>query len=219
MSGGSGGIPNQRFNINMDAGAGAPVQQPMSSLAQAGLILSIYGALQNAVGSFYEAKTQKYQLKSQQLSAQFQSTMSAINARAAEAAADAERQAGERQIGQYTMQAGQQKASAQASLAARGVQAGVGSTAEIMATGDIVKEIDVLTINANALRAAEAAQTQAINYRAQSTMAGLSARNLGVSAGSIKPGMQAFSTLLGSAGQTAYQWSVARTRGAYASDF
>ena len=187
----------------------------MSSLASAGLILAMAGALNSAIGSFYSAKSQKYQLKSQKLAAEFQRSMSAINARNAEVQAQNIMEAGQRQIGQYTMRAGAQKGAAKASLAARGVQAGVGSAAEVMATADVVKEMDVLTINANTVRQAEAMRMQRVNYLNEGLMAGISAQNLGVTAGTIKPGGIAASSLLGSAGQVAGQWAVARQYGGY----
>jgi len=187
----------------------------MSALASAGLILGIAGALNSAIGSFYAAKTQKYQLKSQKLAAEFQRSMSALNARNAEVQAQNIMEAGQRQIGQYTMRAGQQKGAARASLAARGVQAGVGSAAEVMATGDVVTEIDVLTINSNTVRQAAAARMQGVNYMNEAAMAGLTAQNLGVTAGTIKPVGIAASSLLGSAGQVAGQWAVARQYGGY----
>lgn len=185
----------------------------------AGAILGIASVLQGAVGSFYQAKNEQYQLKSQESSMRFQQTMANINARAAEQQAQAILEAGEQQIGQYTMQAGQQKAAAQASLAARGVQAGVGSAAETMATADIVKEIDVITINANTVRAAEAQRMQRVNILNEGAMAGVSASNLRAMRRSINPYVGASASLLGSAGRVASMYAVSQNRGYYPSDY
>jgi len=81
-----------------------------STLSSAGFILQAGGVLNSAVGSFYAAKSQRYQLKSQALAVEFQADMARLNARAAAAEADRAMMAGQRQIGQYTMQAGAQKA-------------------------------------------------------------------------------------------------------------
>lgn len=195
--------------------AGAAGGGGMSTLATAGTIFSIAGLLNSAIGSFYAAQSKKYQLKSQKLAAEFQKSISNINARAYEREAEYILEAGQKQIGRYTMQAGQQKAAAKASLAARGVQAGVGSTAEIMATGDIVKEIDVYTINANTVRQAEAARMQASNYRTQAAMAGVEAYNLRGASRSLQPWGAAGASLLGGAGDVAFQWAVSKSRAGY----
>lgn len=200
--------------ISLDTPPGEPTGG-MSGLAKAGTIFSIAGLLNSAIGSFYAAQSKKYQLKSQKLAAEFQKSISNINARAYEREAEYILEAGQKQIGRYTMQAGQQKAAAKASLAARGVQAGVGSTAEIMATGDIVKEIDVYTINANTVRQAEAARMQASNYRTQAAMAGVEAYNLRGASRSLQPWGAAGASLLGGAGDVAFQWAVSKSRAGY----
>jgi hypothetical protein len=92
-----------------------------------GSIMSVFGAVNSAIGSFYAADSQKTQLKMQAQNQRFQAQMSAINARGAEMQAQQSLLAGERAIGQYTMGAGQRRASATASMAARGIQGGVGS--------------------------------------------------------------------------------------------
>lgn len=206
----------------LDAGqtsaAGAAGAAPVN-WAAVGAILGIGGALQGAIGTFYAAKSQRYQLKSQQLALEFQQSMSAINARNAEYQAQSIMEAGQQQIGQYTMRAGAAKEAGRASLAARGVQGGVGSAAEVMATADVVKEMDVLTINANTVRQAEAMRMQRVNILNEGMMAGISAQNVGATRASISPYGQAIPSLLGSAGQVATSWAVASDRGAYRSDF
>jgi len=187
--------------------------------AAIGAILGIGGALQGAIGTFYAAKSQRYQLKSQQLALEFQQSMSAINARNAEYQAQSIMEAGQQQIGQYTMRAGAAKQAGRASLAARGVQGGVGSAAEVMATADVVKDIDVLTINANTVRQAEAARMQRVNIQNEGLMAGVNAANIGATRSSINPYGMAIPSLLGSAGQVATSWAVASDRGSYRSDF
>lgn len=188
-------------------------------LANAGVILSVAGVLNNAIGSFYAAKNERYQLKSQQLALEFQQTVSNMNARRFETEAQGTMLAGQRQVGQYTMRAGAQKAAGKASFAARGVEAGVGSTAEVMATAETVKQIDAMTINANTVYAAEAQRAQATQARIQAMAAGVSARNLGVTRGAIRPGLMAGTSLLSGAGQVASSWAVMKSRGLFGSDF
>lgn len=212
-----GGLTQQQ---RMDMfSSGGEATSSMSPFATAGLILGMAGALQGAIGSFYAAKSQRYQLKSQQLSLEFQQSMSAINARNAEYQAQSIMEAGQRQVGQYTMRAGAAKQAARAAMGARGIQAGVGSAAEVMATADVAKEIDVLTINANTVRAAEAQRMQRTNILNEGMMAGVQAQNLMRTRRTIDPYAMAAPSLLSSAGQVASSWAVASDRGPYRSDF
>jgi hypothetical protein len=198
-------------------GAGNPAPDKFN-YAALGLLLGATSALQGAIGSFYAAKSERYKLKSQQLSLEFQQSMSAINARNAEYQAQSILESGQQQISQYKMRAGAQKAAAEASLGARGVQAGVGSAAETMATADLVKEMDAITINANSVRQAEAARMQRVNIQNEGMMAGVSAQNLASTRRTIRPYVGAATSLLGSAGSIASSYAVAQNRGYYPSD-
>ena len=173
----------------------------------AGGIMAIFGAANSAIGTFYQAQSAQNQLKVQAQNERFQSQMSAINAKSAEFSAQQSLLAGEKQIGQYTMAAGQQRSSAVASMAARGIQGGVGSAKEVIGSMDLVKEIDRLTMSANNVRRAESIRTQAMNYRNQSIMSGLSADNLNTSAGTIYPGLGVATSLIGSAADIGQNWA------------
>lgn len=176
-------------------------------LSNVGGVLAIAGAINGAIGSYYAAQNQKYQLDSQASSMQFQSSMSQINARQAEFTAQNILLAGERQIGQLTMRAGKIKSATRAAMAANGVVLNEGSAAEVQGTQDLMKEIDTLTINSNTVRAAEAARTQKVNYQNQSLMQGVSANNLTTSSNTISPGLAASTSLLGSAASVANTWA------------
>jgi hypothetical protein len=181
------------------AGAGS------SGFGAAGFALMAASAVTQAIGSFYAAKNAQIQMRMQEQNLLFQQRMSNLAARQAEFQAQGIMEAGQRQIGAYTMQAGAAKSTAKTQLAARGVQAGKGSAAEIMATFDLIKEIDAMTINANTVRAAEAQRMAATRARVQGVMAGASARSYGLMAGAISPGMSGFQSLLGSATQIGMQ--------------
>lgn len=163
------------------------------------------GAVQSAVGSYYAAQNAKYQLQMQGMNQDFQlrmtginqgfqlgmssiqarsaasnldlqSKMAEINARQAEESAQYYMWAGEQQIGQLTLRAGKIKSAQRASQAARGIVAGVGSAAEEIATTDLMKETDAITININAVRASNAARTQKVNFENQSMLASVGAK-------------------------------------------
>jgi len=179
-----------------------PQSDPMAGLAAGmpifGGVMSIFGAINSAIGAYYQAENQKIQLKMQANNLKFQSGMAKINAKAAERTAQDIMQAGQQQVGRYTMQAGQARASAVAAMAGRGYAIGQGSSKEILASMDLIKEIDMMTINANTMRQATAARTQSFNYATQATMSGLSAQNLMGMSGTINPALSVSTSLLGS---------------------
>lgn len=195
------GLQGDVSMMNWTSGPSSMPTPPSSTNAFStmGPIFAITGAISSAIGSYYSAKTQQNQLKSQALTMDFQKSISQINARQAEFSAQTMLESGNRQVGVITMRAGNVKSGARASMAARGIQLGEGSAADVIATTDLMKEIDALNISANAVQAAESARTQAQNYQTQATMQGVSSANLLTSAGSISPGMSAGTSLLGSA--------------------
>lgn len=205
-------VPELQGSLDFGTGrslqpSAGPGQSSGSNLQTAGMVMMAVGAINNAISGFYAAQSQRYQLKSQASALKFQSSLSQLNARRAEVEADSIMEAGHRQIGQYTMRAGAAQASQRASFAARGIDKDVGSAAEHLASMEYAKQSDVLTINANAVRAAESARMQAQNYQTQSLMQGVQAQNLMASRRTINPATQAAGSLLGDAGSLAYMWS------------
>jgi hypothetical protein len=165
------------------------------------------GAVTSAIGAYYAADAQKYQLKSQASSLEFQQEISRRNASLAQQQAESIRASGQQEIGRYTAQVGQQQATERARVGARGIQGGVGSTAEVAATTDLIKQVDVLTMSSNTIRQASAARMQAQNYQAQATILGASAANARRSAASISTWSGPMSSLLGSAGGLGIEWA------------
>lgn len=161
-------------------------------LATASLIGQVGGAATSAIGSYFSAATQKATLKGQ-------AGIADTNARIAELGAQQELFRGQREVGALTLQAGQLKSRQRAAMAANGIDLGVGSAAEIQASTDIMKEIDMATIEANATRSAFGYRTQAVNFQNEALMKR-------ATASAIKPGMAAVSSLLGSAGSVAASW-------------
>jgi hypothetical protein len=180
-----------------------------------GPILAIAGMASSAIGAYYSAKTQQYQLNSQALTMDFQKSMSELNAKNAEFTAQTILESGQRQIGAATMRAGNIKGSAKASMAARGIQAGVGSAADVIATTDLIKEVDVNTINARSVQAAEAQRMQKVNLENQAMMSGVSADNARMGASTINPFMSTTGSLLGSASTVATAYYSDKRMAAY----
>jgi hypothetical protein len=186
-------------------------------MSQTGSIFAIGGAVTGAIGSYYAAQNQKAQLESQASSMRFQSDISELNAAQAEFTAQQILRAGQQKQGQIGLRAGKIKSSQRASMAARGIDLGVGSAVETIATTDLMKEIDMLTVNADTVRSSEAARLQRQNYLTASAMQDVSASNLAASGDSISPFMAAGSSILGSAGSVANAWYQDRKLAAIAS--
>lgn len=195
------------------AGAAGSAQAASSALARAesltnaGYLGVAMGAITSALGSYYAADAQKYQLKAQASALDFQKEIAKRNASMAEQQAESLLAAGNKEIGRYTAAAGQAAAQERNRLGARGIQAGVGSAAEVAASNDLAKQVDVLTMRSNTLRQAAAARTQAGNYQAQASAYGASAANARTSAGSISTWVGPTASLLGSAGMLGIEWA------------
>ncbi len=178
----------------------------VGAMSQAGSIFAIGGAVTGAIGSYYAAQSQKAQLESQASSMRFQADISQLNAVQAEFTAQQILRAGQQKQGQIGLRAGKIKSSQRASMAARGIDLGVGSAVETIATTDLMKEIDMLTVNADTVRSSEAARLQRQNYLTASALQDVSASNLAASGDSISPFMALSTSLLGSAGSVANAW-------------
>lgn len=151
-----------------------------------------FGAGMQIGGAFYGARAQRDQLR-------LQAELGEINARMAEQSARSALHAGERQEQASRLRTAQTKSAQRASLAARGVDLGSGSAAEVLTSTDVVGEWDANTIAANALRAAWGYRMDGVNQRIDANMRR-------ASASAISPGMAAFGTALSQAGQVAKSW-------------
>lgn len=177
-----------------------------STLMTGGLLLAGFGAVSSAIGTYYSAESQKTQLKMQAQNQRFASQIAAINAQRSEFEANQALRAGAQEIGRYGMTAEYQKAASITSMAARGIQGGIGSAAEVVASHDLIKQIDMITMNTNRLRQAETIRNQQLNYINEAVMAGTSASNLLATAGTISPIVGVSTSLMTSASSIASSW-------------
>ena len=163
-----------------------------TSSGYAGLALQTGAALSDIVNSYFSTKMQKNALR-------FQSDMAALNAKAAENSAEAVLDAGNRQIAALTLRDGAIKSRQKAAMAANGIDLGEGSAAEVTASTDLMKEIDVNQWKVNAVQAASGLRIQGVNYSGQPLMASAQASGL-------NPTMSATSSLLGNGALVASSW-------------
>lgn len=185
----------------------APSPAPYSGLSNFGLAMSAGGAVTSAIGSFFAILDTQNQLKSQALSLEFQQSMSALNARAAERDADAVMEAGRREIALMGVAYAQEKSMQRTSTAGAGVRVGTGSSAEVLASTELAKRLNAFQMNIDTVARAHSARAEAVGHRNQGLLAGVSARNLRRSARNMSPAAGAVTSLLSSAGSVASQWA------------
>ena len=161
-----------------------------------GLGLGISSMLTGFIGDASAANTERYKAKSAALNFEHQRDMAQLNKRMLESQAQHIGRAYNKQIAIRTMKAGQAISSTKASFAARGIQMGVGSTANVFASAELMKEIDRLTMNTNKVRAMNTKRGQAVNLGIKGDMYGMSADNLFSTASTINPFLNMSSTFL-----------------------
>ena len=165
--------------------------------------MAIGGLVQGFIAAGAKADYERYKLRSQALTIEHQQDMAEINADMLESQSYQIARAYNRQAMTKTMAAGLKEGKARASFAARGIQMGVGSTANVFASSKIMREIDKLTMNANKVKAVNQMRTRGVQADIRGDMLGVSANNLFASASAVSPMLNNVSTLLTGAGDFA----------------
>lgn len=154
-----------------------------------------FGVGMETVGSYYAAKAEKASLEGQ-------AALADINAQMSETAAQVALRKGQQEGQQVQLKSAALKGQQRASLAASGVDLGSGSAVNILTTTDVLKEMDVNQINANAVREAWGYRTEGTNYANKALLTRASAKG-------INPLMAAGRTLITGASAVAkskYEW-------------
>lgn len=138
--------------------------------------------------------------------AQAQANIARINAQMMERQYQATLRASERAIVSKTMAAGQVKSAQRAALAANGVAVGEGSAAELQASTDIVKEMDVNQMRSNALNEAWGYRWKGVSYEAEALQA---------EAQKVNKWDMFGTTLLGGASQVANSYMLMKANGVF----
>lgn len=160
-----GGTPNV-YDLNQVwggatvGGAGSSAGSGMQALGGASVGLAIGQAIGGMYSAWKGGKTLDYVMNKQ-------AEISEQNRQMAQLSAESAMRQGEAAVAQLTYRAGQIKAKQRMAFASSGVVLGEGSTAEVTATTDIMKEMDKKTAEMNALSAAWGFKQQAIQANAQ----------------------------------------------------
>lgn len=191
-----------------------PQESASSGFGAYGVATSAFGAIASAIGSMYSAKSAKNNLKFQSemaaLNAQHAKFVGDTNARIGEIGAESVLVQGQQQIGVLTLKSGKLKSSQRATMAANGIDLGEGNAAEVLASTDIMTEIDKNTLEANAVRSAWGYRMQGVNAKVAGDQQALNystASNFNsVTSDAINPGMSGASSLISGAGNVASAW-------------
>jgi hypothetical protein len=157
-----------------------------------GPMLSTFGAINGAIGSYYQAQAMSNNLK-------FQADMAKINAGIAESNAQATLLAGQRAQQNVQLRTSRLKAAQKVGMAANGIDLGSRSAVNILTTTDTMGVIDADTVEANAIRAAFGYRTQSVNDMNTSRLSSAVADG-------ISPFGSAAGSLIGNAGKVADGW-------------
>jgi len=168
-----------------------------------GGISSIAGTVNSAIAARTQANTAKYNAESAALNYEHQQDMAKVNAGMLEMEAQQVFRAYNRQIQLKGLEAGFKEGKARTSFTSRGIQLGVGSTANVFASNAVMREIDKLTMNSNRIRAANQMRTKGVQSDIRSEMLGVSASNMFATASAVSPFLNMTTTLVSGIGDIA----------------
>lgn len=157
------------LNTPAASGASASSAGAASSVLQgASLGMSIGQAIGSVYTAWQSGKTSKYVGKKQ-------AEIAENNRQMAQMSAESAYRQGESQMAQLTYRAGQVKAQQRTAMGANGVRIGQGSSAEVLASTDVMKKLDMNTVKLNAISSAWGYKAQGI----QASNAGSVAKIMG----------------------------------------
>lgn len=151
---------------------------------------SVFSALTSAYANYNAVQLGKIEAKSQASAFNHRARMLELDQRAAERRAESILEAGQSEVANVTLEAGQRQAAITADTATRGVEAGVGSAAEVMASEKLVAAMDVHSITLATVREANAARAGATALKNEALFARTSGINLRRSARAAQPEAQ-----------------------------
>lgn len=168
--------------------------------------MGISSAILSGIGSYYSAKQSRKAAQFSMDMAEIDMRMAEMNARFQERQARDILQSSQIAQGQIGLKAGKVKAAQKVSQASRGIQMGVGSAAEEIATTDLMKTTDMLQIDVDSVRKAWAARMGAVDSIGAGVKAKSAAALQGATAMGTSPLMAGFTSLLGAGIPVAEQW-------------
>ena len=195
------------------AAAALPKAEPSDAASEGdlGQAMAIASAFTAVIGAIGQAMVERTGLKAQGDALKHQGFMANINARIAETGAQSVMQAAKGLFARLSSEYGQRKEQQKTGAANRGVEVNQGSSGNVLASTDAVKNVDKYTINKNAVAKAGAIRMGGVNQRSASLMANIGAGNLNRSAGDLSPVTAGMNAAMQGIGQ--YAWNKAGNYG------
>tara|TARA_B100002019_G_scaffold120941_1_gene103884 strand:- start:14671 stop:15228 length:558 start_codon:yes stop_codon:yes gene_type:complete len=179
----------------------------MNKFQKFGVVSEGFGLVGGLIGNIFAADEKKYKLRSQALEFEHRSTMARLNAKALDRQSQHVKKQYDKQMMIKSMQYGQAFGKDTASFAARGGAIGYGSTRDVQVSKEVMKEIDLLTMNVNKVKAAGNIKMQGVDQSINAELYGVSAGNMFASANMVSPWMNMSSTLMTGAGSLASKFA------------
>lgn len=199
--------PEEAFSLRDFMAGSAPASPAAPPVSPSWAIAaSVFGQLAGAYANFAAVRMAKLETKAQASTFGHRARMLELDRRAAARRAESLLEQGASEIANVTLEGGQRRAAIEASTAARGVEAGVGSAAEVQASEKLIQDIDVYNINLARVKAANAARAGAVAAANEGRFARASGINLRRSARAAAPESQLFAGI-GNAALSAYTLS------------
>lgn len=165
---------------------------------------SIFAGLTRAYAGFAQVRAAQEEQKAQSSAMGHRARMLQLDRRWALQRAESILQQGQGEVGRVSLAGEQRRAAITASAAARGVEAGVGSAAEVLASEKLIEQIDVYNITLDSVRQAGAVRQGARNIENEGRFARASSRNLRRGANAAAPEASLLAGLGSSALSAAY---------------
>jgi len=162
-------------------------------------LAALYPLVGLAAGGLLKTDASYLGAKSRASSLQYNADMADINAKIGEMGAQEALLQGQQQAATEGLRMGQLEGQQRADLGANGVDLGVGSAGEIQAGTQVMKNVDLATIHANAVQDAWGYRINALNQSSTAMMDR-------ATAASINPDLAGGTTLLTSGVQVAKHW-------------
>lgn len=165
--------------------------------------VALGGVAVSAISTYFDVATKKVRLKGAAKEKLFEGTVADMQARDYENQAYLEIEQGNAQISLLSQASAHEQSAYVVETVKRGVAFNSGSAAEVKASMELAKQMDVRTIKTNSMRKSNARMMASVNARNTARFARVSARNLDSQANHMNPWLASLSSAAGAAGQAA----------------
>jgi len=165
--------------------------------------VALGGVATSAISTFFDVSTKKVRTKGASKEKLFEGSVADMQARSEEDQAYMEIEVGNAQISLLSQASADAQSAYVVDAVKRGIEFNSGSAAEVKASMELAKQMDVRTIKTNSMRKSNARMMASVNARNTARFARISARNLDSQSRGMNPLLASLSSAAGAAGQAA----------------